>query len=80
MDGPAVSQEYKILSVGDPREWAAERGGTLLAYPLELEGVEGSVEWSRKPDSDVPKAGELTLPSTVENGPHGKKLKPTVGS
>lgn len=70
-----MAETYKILGVGDPREWSSEKyGGRFFAYPLTLEGVEGSVEWSRKADSNPPQVGDSII-CDIESGPHGKKAK-----
>lgn len=70
-----MSQEYGVTWVGDPREWQSSRGDTFLAYEIEVEGVQGKIEWSRKPDSDPPEVGGMTPLATIDNGSHGKKLK-----
>lgn len=70
-----MSQEYTITDVGNPREWKSKRGDTFLAYEIRLEGVDGPVEWSRKPSSDPPKIGDTTPPGDIQNGPHGPKLQ-----
>lgn len=70
-----MSQEYSITWVGNPREWRTHDGHPMLSYEIEVDGVVGKIEWARKPESDAPLLGHPTPLATIENGPHGKKLK-----
>lgn len=70
-----MSEAYKVVSVGDPREWSSQtHGGRFYAWPLTLEGVNEEVEWSRKATSDEPRIGDV-LWGDIQGGAHGLKLK-----
>lgn len=70
-----MSQEYTITHVGPSREWSNKRGDRFLAYEIQVEGDDRTIEWSRKPDSDPPEVGKTTPLADIENGSHGPKLK-----
>lgn len=70
-----MSQEYAITTVGPPRPWQNKRGDQMVSYDVGIEGVYGTVEWARKPDSDPPVAGSTTPLSNIEDTTYGKKLK-----
>lgn len=68
-------QDYKILSV-EPRAAYETQYGTMQPYALKLEGVEGFVQLSQKPETDAPYVGQTIHGHTYEqNGPHGGFLK-----
>lgn len=70
-----MDKDYKILSV-EPRKAYDTQYGTMQPYALTLEGVEGFVQLSQKPETDAPVVGQTIHGHTYEqNGPHGGFLK-----
>lgn len=70
-----MDKDYKIISV-DPRAAYDTQYGTMQPYALKLEGVEGFVQLSQKPETDAPQVGSTLHGHTYEqNGPHGPFLK-----
>ena len=70
-----MDKDYKILSV-EPRKAYDTQYGTMQPYALQLEGVDGFVQLSQKPETDAPVVGQTIHGHTYEqNGPHGAFLK-----
>lgn len=70
-----MDKDYKILSV-EPRTAYDTQYGTMQPYALKLEGVEGHVQLSQKPETAAPVVGQTIHGHTYEqNGPHGAFLK-----
>lgn len=70
-----MDKDYKIKSV-EPRKAYDTPYGTMQPYALQLEGVEGYVQLSQKPETDAPVVGQTIHGHTYEQqGPHGGFLK-----
>lgn len=70
-----MDKDYKITSV-EPRAAYDTQYGTMQPYALKLEGVEGYVQLSQKPETEAPYVGQTIHGHTYEqNGPHGGFLK-----
>lgn len=70
-----MDKDYKITSV-EPRTAYDTQYGTMQPYALKLEGVEGYVQLSQKPETEAPYVGQTIHGHTYEQkGPHGVFLK-----
>lgn len=70
-----MDKDYKILSV-EPRAAYDTQYGTMQPYALKLEGVDGFVQLSQKPETAPPAVGQTIHGHTYEqNGQHGGFLK-----
>ena len=70
-----MDKDYKILSV-EPRRAYDSKFGTMQPYALQLEGVEGYVQLSQKPETPAPTVGQTIHGHTYEqNSATGSFLK-----
>ena len=70
-----MDKDYKILSV-EPRNTYDTPYGQMQAYALKLEGVDGFVQLSQKPETPAPTTGQTIHGHTYEqNGRNGSFLK-----
>ena len=70
-----MDKDYKIISV-EPRAAYDTQYGTMQPYALKLEGVDGFVQLSQKPETAPPVVGQTIHGHTYEqNGPRGGFLK-----
>lgn len=68
-------RDYKITSV-EARQAYTTDYGTMQPYALKLEGVEGFVQLSQKPETQAPLVGQTIHGHTYEQqGQHGGFLK-----
>lgn len=65
--GEIVDKDYKILSV-DPRQAYDTDYGQMQPYALTLEGVEGYVQLSQKPETPAPVVGQVIHGHTYNQG------------
>jgi len=54
---------YTVRNVGmEPREWSSSKGGTFISYKVDFDTEDGKllagIEWTKKPESRAPTAGE----------------------
>ena len=73
-----MAQSYKIIAVGSkgdnaPREWQGKYGANI-DYKLKLEGQDGIVVLTQKPDSKPPVEGQELL-GTIESTQYGYRFK-----
>lgn len=74
-----MSKPYVVKAVAEQtREWSGKGGGTFLSYSVDFEDpvgiIQQSVEWSRKPESRPPTAGEEVV-GEIQEGRFGPKFK-----
>jgi hypothetical protein len=62
-----VDKDYKILSV-EPRQAYDTDYGTMQPYAITLEGVEGYVQLSQKPETPAPTVGQVIHGHTYNQG------------
>ena len=65
--GEIVDKDYKILSV-EPRAAYDTQYGTMQPYALKLEGVDGFVQLSQKPETEAPVVGQVIHGHTYNQG------------
>lgn len=65
--------DYKVLNATKSGEYAG-KFGLMYKYLIQLEGVEGVVELSQKPETTIPAAGS-TLTGTIEDTQWGKRFR-----
>lgn len=79
---------YKIGNVREnPREWQSQAGGPMLGYRMDMQDqatgeVTQNVEWSRKPTSAPPAAGQTvegTIDTAAKYGPKFKQMQQQGG-
>jgi len=64
---------YKVINSMKTGSYTG-KFGEMFKYAVQLEGVDGAVELSQKPDTPEPKAGD-DLNGTIEETQYGKKFK-----
>lgn len=62
-----MDKDYKILSV-EPRQAYPTDYGTMQPYAITLEGVEGYVQLSQKPETPAPTVGQVIHGHTYNQG------------
>ena len=62
-----MDKDYKILSV-EPRQAYDTDYGTMQPYAITLEGVEGYVQLSQKPETPAPVVGQVIHGHTYNQG------------
>jgi len=62
-----VDKDYKILTV-EPRQAYDTDYGTMQPYAITLEGVEGYVQLSQKPETPAPTVGQVIHGHTYNQG------------
>ena len=62
-----MDKDYKILSV-EPRQAYDTGYGTMQPYAITLEGVEGYVQLSQKPETPAPVVGQVIHGHTYNQG------------
>ena len=74
-----MSKPYPVKAVAEQTgEWSGKGGGTFVSYSVDFEDpvgiIQQSVEWSRKPESRPPTAGEEVV-GEIQEGRFGPKFK-----